>query len=267
MANLVLNGKSIDSIDDIAENFVEEDVLREFKSGSLASWLEEYGYEEELERVRSIKPTASSICVLAGISEALNLDDNVIAEAAVRREEQQRKEEIERKAREEQQRRDEEKRCAKLEAHEHEELTPLEKGCVDSGATAQEDNTAHVKLAEKCLEEGDFKGAVKHYRNAAEQGDADAQNSLGFIFRMGLGLGEPDDFAEAVKWYRKAAEQGHVEAQAGLGIMYKNGLGVPEDYAEAIKWFGKAIDQGGCYCTMESWRYVSRRIGSSAKLC
>ena len=91
MANLVLNGKSIDNIDDIAENFVEEDVLREFRSGSLASWLEEYGYEEELERVRSIKLTASSIRVLAGISEALNLDDDVIAEAAARREEQRRK--------------------------------------------------------------------------------------------------------------------------------------------------------------------------------
>ena len=67
MANLVLNGRSIDSIDDIAENFVEEDVLREFRSGTLSAWLEEYGYEEELERVRTIKPTASSIRVLAGI--------------------------------------------------------------------------------------------------------------------------------------------------------------------------------------------------------
>ena len=119
MANLVLNGKSIDSIDDIAENFVEEDVLREFRSGSLASWLEEYGYEEELERVRSIKPTASSIRVLAGISEALNLDDDVIAEAAARREEQQRKEEIERKAREEQQRKDEEQQKKKEENRIH----------------------------------------------------------------------------------------------------------------------------------------------------
>ena len=102
MANLVLNGKSIDSIDDIAENFVEEDVLREFRSGSLASWLEEYGYEEELERVRAIKPTASSIRVLVGISEALNLDDDVIAEAATRREEQRRKEKVIRQVREEQ---------------------------------------------------------------------------------------------------------------------------------------------------------------------
>ena len=110
MANLVLNGKSIDSVDDIAENFVEEDVLREFRSGSLASWLEEYGYEEELERVRSIKPTASSIRVLAGIIEALNLDDVVVAEAAERRAEQLRKDEAARKAREEQQRKDEEER-------------------------------------------------------------------------------------------------------------------------------------------------------------
>ena len=52
MANLVLNGKSIDSIDDIAENFVEEDALREFQSGSLTAWLDEYGYEDELARVR-----------------------------------------------------------------------------------------------------------------------------------------------------------------------------------------------------------------------
>jgi len=110
MANLVLNGKSIDNIADIAENFVEVDILRAFCNGSLSAWLEEYDYEEELERVRAIKPTASSIRVLAGISEALNLDDDVIAEAAARREEQRRKEEIARKAREEQQRRDEEER-------------------------------------------------------------------------------------------------------------------------------------------------------------
>jgi len=106
MANLVLNGRSIDSIDDIAENFVEEDVMREFRSGSLVSWLEEYGYEEELERVKSIKPTASSIRVLAGIGEALNLDDDVIAQAAERRAEQQRKEKAIRKVREEQENRE-----------------------------------------------------------------------------------------------------------------------------------------------------------------
>ena len=103
MANLVLNGRSIDTIDEIAENFVEEDILREFKSGSLAAWLEEYGYDDELERVKNIKPTASNARILTSIADALNLDDDVIAENAARREEQQRKEEEIRKAQEERQ--------------------------------------------------------------------------------------------------------------------------------------------------------------------
>ena len=101
MANLVLNGKSIDSIEDIAESFVEEDVVAAFRSGLLVAWLEEYGYEEELERVKSIKPNASSIMVLAGIIEALKLNDEVIARANAKREEQKRREELAHKAREE----------------------------------------------------------------------------------------------------------------------------------------------------------------------
>ena len=48
MANLVLNGKSIDSIDEIAENFVEGDVVRAFCNGILVAWLEEFGYETKL---------------------------------------------------------------------------------------------------------------------------------------------------------------------------------------------------------------------------
>ena len=44
-------------------------------------------------------------------------------------------------------------------------------------------------------------------RRRAEQGDAEAQFSLGF--RYGEGEGVPEDRQEALKWWRKAAEQGH----------------------------------------------------------
>jgi hypothetical protein len=111
MANLVLNGRSIDTIDEIAENFVEEDVLREFKSGSLSAWLEEYGYDDELERVKNIKPTAINARIVPSIADALNLDDDVIAENAARREEQQRKE---RKAQEEKRREESESQTVRL---------------------------------------------------------------------------------------------------------------------------------------------------------
>jgi TPR repeat protein len=45
------------------------------------------------------------------------------------------------------------------------------------------------------------------------------------------GRGVPQDDAEAVRWYRKAAEQGDAEAQGKLGVMYANGRGVPNDDA------------------------------------
>ena len=58
------------------------------------------------------------------------------------------------------------------------------------------------------------------------------------------GWGVPEDDAEAVKWYRKAAEQGDADAQSNLGGMYANGWGVPEDDGEAVKWYRKAAEQG-----------------------
>ena len=34
------------------------------------------------------------------------------------------------------------------------------------------------------------------------------------------GQGVPQDYAEAVKWYRMAADQGNADAQSNLGFMY-----------------------------------------------
>jgi uncharacterized protein len=85
--------------------------------------------------------------------------------------------------------------------------------------------------------------AVKWYRKAAEQNNADAQNALGICYHNGNGV--PKDYAEALKWYRGAAEQGHARAQNNLGrFYYQHGLGQEKDFVEAVKWFGKAAEQG-----------------------
>jgi len=59
-----------------------------------------------------------------------------------------------------------------------------------------------------------------------------------------LGKGVPKDYAEAVKWYRLAAAQGNANAQLNLGIMYGKGEGVPEDYVQAYAWLNLAAAQG-----------------------
>ena len=64
---------------------------------------------------------------------------------------------------------------------------------------------------------GDYVAALQEFRPLAEQGDADAQYSLGVIYYNGQGVTQ--DYAEAVKWYLKAVEQGHESAQYNLGLM------------------------------------------------
>ena len=72
------------------------------------------------------------------------------------------------------------------------------------------------------------------------------------------GYGVRQDYAEAVKWYRQAAEQGHAEAQYNLGEMYHNGQGVHQDLHLSKEWFGKACDGGfqeGC----DLYRYLNQK--------
>ncbi|HFC7428692.1 sel1 repeat family protein [Neisseria meningitidis] len=82
---------------------------------------------------------------------------------------------------------------------------------------------------------------------AAEQGNAAAQNNLGAMYYKGQGVRRDD--AEAVRWYRQAAEQGLAQAQNNLGVMYAERRGVRQDRALAQEWLGKACQNGnqdGC---------------------
>ncbi len=62
------------------------------------------------------------------------------------------------------------------------------------------------------------------------------------MYRKGYGVKK--DYAEAVSWFRKAAEQGNANAQNNLGWCYYNGKGVPKDRTKAIEWWKKAADFG-----------------------
>ena len=89
---------------------------------------------------------------------------------------------------------------------------------------------------------GDYATAMRQWRPLAEQGNADAQFYLGFMYALGQGV--PQDHAEAAKRYRTAAAQGDAEAQFYLGVAYGRGRGVTQDYAKSAKWFRLAAEQG-----------------------
>jgi uncharacterized protein len=87
-------------------------------------------------------------------------------------------------------------------------------------------------------EEGLFERTLR----LAEQGDAEAQCYLGYMYRIGFGVDQ--GLCDAFKWYRRAAEQGNGDAECNLGIMYRNGIGVEQSYWEAVTWYRRAAQKG-----------------------
>ena len=88
---------------------------------------------------------------------------------------------------------------------------------------------------------GDYATALRFLRPLAEQGEARAQTTLGFMYENGQGV--PQDHVQAVFWYRKSAEQGEARAQNNLSFMYENGQGVPQDYVQAHMWLNLAASR------------------------
>jgi len=88
----------------------------------------------------------------------------------------------------------------------------------------------------------DYAEAMAWYRKAASQADSKAEGSIGWFYQQGLGVSR--DYAEAMSWYQKAAEHGNFAADTSIGWLYQNGLGVKQNYSEALTWYQKAASKG-----------------------
>jgi TPR repeat protein len=83
---------------------------------------------------------------------------------------------------------------------------------------------------------------MQWYQKAAAQGNAGAENMIGWLYQFGLGV--PRDYAAAAFWYQKAATQGSPSGEDNIGNLYEKGLGIPKSTATAIQWYQKAAAQG-----------------------
>jgi S1-C subfamily serine protease len=108
-----------------------------------------------------------------------------------------------------------------------------------------------------------YREAIRGYRRAADQGDADAQVNLAWVYYFGEGV--PKDVAEAARWFRKAADQGRAVAQFNLAVIYDLGTDVPQDLIEAYKWYNLAAANEEPFATdARNWRdRLERRMTPS----
>ena len=77
---------------------------------------------------------------------------------------------------------------------------------------------SQLDQCEAAYRRADFATGYRLCLPLAEQGDSWAQAALGVAYEQGRGV--PQDYAAAVSWYRRAAEQGNADAQLNLGFMY-----------------------------------------------
>jgi hypothetical protein len=69
----------------------------------------------------------------------------------------------------------------------------------------------------------------------------------------------PNDFAKAMKLYRLAAAQGNIEAQQGIGDLYRTGQGVERNNEEALKWYLIAGQHDECILTTLQKQFISEQ--------
>ena len=89
---------------------------------------------------------------------------------------------------------------------------------------------------------GDYAEAFRLWRPLAESGDTQAQNYLGILYQLGLGVGR--DYKQAFRWYHAAAVKGNPDAQRNLGTLYQTGEGTTKSNLRAYAWYYVALKHG-----------------------
>lgn len=92
------------------------------------------------------------------------------------------------------------------------------------------------------LLQGNFAEAYCQWKPLAEQGHAESQYNLGWLYANGNGV--TVDMRQAFHWWNAAALQGHADAEFALGLSYLAGEGVKRDLPAAANWFYQAAQRG-----------------------
>lgn len=81
-----------------------------------------------------------------------------------------------------------------------------------------------------------YKEALNILFPVAQKGNADAEELIGVMYAMGLGVQRDDQ--RAFEWYLRSSLKGHAGAQSGIGWYYEIGRGLTSpDLVRAHTWY------------------------------
>ena len=95
---------------------------------------------------------------------------------------------------------------------------------------------ADLEVARDLMEENRFEEALTELWPAARSGNAEAEELIGIMYALGLGVEQ--DYQRAFDWYLRSSMKGHPGAQSGVAWYYELGLGMPKpDLMRAYMWY------------------------------
>lgn len=96
--------------------------------------------------------------------------------------------------------------------------------------------TAEIETARDFMDAGSYTAAMQELLPAARSGNAEAEELIGVMYAMGLGVKRDD--RRAFEWYLRASMKGHAGAQSGVGWYYEVGRGITApDLVRAYMWY------------------------------
>ena len=108
----------------------------------------------------------------------------------------------------------------------------------------KDNNAAVNNSAITCYENKNLEETFDWFKNAAENGDKNAINSLAACYKNGEGIEK--NLEKAFYWFQKAAENGNKDAMYSLAICYSNGEGTVKNIENAF-YYGKPSLTKVCY--------------------
>ncbi len=117
---------------------------------------------------------------------------------------------------------------------------------------------AEIEEARDLMEAGRFEEARIALLPAARSGNADAEELIGVMYALGLGVEK--DPERAFEWYLRSSLKGHPGAQSGLGWYYELGIGMPApDMVRAYLWYALS-SIGGDPDAVDSLEEIQKRM-------
>jgi len=106
---------------------------------------------------------------------------------------------------------------------------------------------------------GDPRDAINKLRVSAAEGNAEAQDMLGYMYRWGIFVKR--DLREAWRLLLVAAENGFPPAEFSVGVCLSHGEGVKRDKRSALRWYRRAGRDGVAEAAYNAGYFYQNGIG------